>query len=167
VCWKYTKERSAREILFDELRTEIPGIRAISLQDRDDYPFAKTAADLTFDNLNPFNNGLGLRRWRRRNIENYLLHPAAIARAAGQPEQDVRTLLLNDHGLNVVGTFTTSDCADVLASIDGKKVISKHARSITAVFGVTYLQIASAMQVPEIPDDAKSLIRQLSDLCKP
>jgi ABC-type histidine transport system ATPase subunit len=42
VCWKYTKDRVAREILFDELQAEIHGLKAMSLQDRDDHPFPQT-----------------------------------------------------------------------------------------------------------------------------
>ena len=95
VCWNYTRDRAAREILFSELREEIPDLRCISLQDRDGYPLGNTCRDLRFDDLPEFKQGLGLRRWRRRNIENYLLHPAAIARVSGRPEQEVRTLLEN------------------------------------------------------------------------
>jgi predicted ATPase len=167
VCWKYTKERPAREILFDELRAEIPELKGISLQDRDDYPFTMTQADLTFDNLPLFKRRLGLRRWRRRNIENYLLQPSAIARAAGRSEDDVRQLLLVRHGLNVLDNFTVSQCVDVLASVDGKAIIATDAHSVAAEFGVNYQQIAAAMQPQEIPDDGKELLRQLVEVCQP
>lgn len=167
VCWKYTKDREAREILFDELRAEIPGLVAISLQDRDDYPFADTQADLTFDNLQPFKKNLGLRRWRRRNLENYLLHPGAIARAAGKTEPEVCDLLADPHGLAVPAEFAKTDCAQTLANTDGKEIITKNPRSVTAVFGVDYMQIAEAMTKDEIPDDPKTLLQQLVDLCRP
>ena len=167
VCWSYTRDRDAREILFSELRKEIPGLRCISLQDRDDYPFGNTRSDLRFDDLPEFRHGLGLRRWRRTNIENYLLHPAAIARASGRLEKEVRTLLGNPHGLNVTPDFTVSDCPQTLANTNGKVVVTKHARSITNEFAVDYRQIAAAMQAGEIPDDPKTLLQQLIDLCRP
>jgi energy-coupling factor transporter ATP-binding protein EcfA2 len=166
VCWKYTKDRFAREVLFEELRTEIHGIRAISLQDRDDYPFAETKADLTFDSLPLFSKGLGLRRWRRRNIENYLLHPASIAKASGKTERDVRSLLCDPHGLSIPADFTCSDCVQTLANTDGKEILTKHARSIKAEFGVDYRQIAEAMTRDEIPEDAKTLLQQLIEMCR-
>lgn len=165
--WKYTKDRTAREVLFDELHSEISGLRAISLQDRDDYPFAETKADLTFDNLPVFKKGLGLRRWRRRNIENYLLHPASIARAASKSEQEVRALLNDPHGVNIPNEFTKSGCAQTLANTDGKEILTKHARSITVEFGVTYKQIAEVMLQDEIPDDGKTLLQQIVEMCKP
>jgi hypothetical protein len=167
VCWKYTKDRAAREILFEELQAEIHGLKAISLQDRDDYPFRQTTQDLTFDSLPLFNaKGLGLRRWRRRNIENYLLHPQAIARATNRPEQDVRDMLANHHSLSIPADFTRWDCHQTLANTDGKEIITKNVRSVTAVFGVDYKQIAEAMLREEIPDDVKTLLQQLMELCK-
>jgi len=167
VCWKYTKDRIAREILFDELRVEIPGLKAISLQDRDDYPFAQCKDDLTFDNLKPFRKGLALRRWRRRNIENYLLHPGAIARAAGKPEKEIQDFLQTVHGLAVTEeNFTLPECVQTLANTDGKEIISKHLRSVTAELRVNYRQIAEAMLPNEIPEDPKVMLRQLVDLCK-
>jgi hypothetical protein len=167
VCWKYTKDRTAREILFEELRSEIPGLKAISLQDRDDYPFGETKPDLTFDSLPPFKKGLGLRRWRRRNIENYLLWPAAIARASGRAEQDVSALLANPHGLAIPADFIVTECVQTLANTDGKDVITKHAQSISGSLGIDHLKIAEAMEPTEIPDDVKTLLEQLTDLCKP
>lgn len=167
VCWKYTKDREAREILFAELRSEIHGLKAISLQDRDDHPFAQTKADLTFDSLPLFSKGLGLRRWRRRNIENYLLHPAAIARASGKTELQVRALLNDPHGLNIPADFAISDCVQTLANTDGKEILTKHARSVTAEFGVRYRQIAEVMSAAEIPDDGKTILQQIRDMCQP
>ena len=145
VCWKYTKDRAAREILFDELRAEIHNLKAISLQGRDDYPFERTTQNLTFDDLPLFDRGLGLRRRRRRNIENYLLHPAAIARAAGRPEQDVPDLLADPHGVHIPADFTKWDCVPALALINGKKIITNSARSVKEKFGINYKQIAEAM----------------------
>ena len=166
VSWKYTKDRKAREILFDELRAEIPGLRAISLQDRDDYQFAETKADLTFDSLPLFKKELGLRRWRRRNIENYLLCPAAISRAAGCPESVVCDLLAMVHSLAITNDFVKSECAQTLANTDGKEIVSKHDQSIVKSFNVNYLDIAKAMEPGEIPEDVKTLLDQISEFCR-
>lgn len=165
VCWKYTKDREAREILVTEFGREIHGLKTLSLEDRDDYPFASTNADLTYDQLKPWNRGLGLRRWRRRNLENHLLHPAAIARAAGIEEAAVRSLL-NEHGLEVPPTFTASDCPQTLANTDGKEIFTKNTRSVARVFGVTPHQVAAAMNVDEIPEDVKTFIDQFIDMAK-
>jgi hypothetical protein len=154
-------------ILVSELRKDIPGLKVISLEDRDDYPFSETKPDLTYGSMQPFKDGLGLRRWRRRNIENYLLHPAAIARASGKTEEDLKQFLETVHGLSITTNFKDSDCPQTLANTDGKEIITKNARSVTAEFGVDYKQIAEAMLPEEVPDDVKTLLRELIELCKP
>jgi predicted ATPase len=164
ICWPYTRDRAARELLFDELKKEIPSLKALSLQDRDNYDLAQTKADLTFDSLPLFNGkGLGLRIWRRRNIENYLLHPAPIARASGKSEDEIQTFLLEVHSLGIPPTladFTKTDCSQTLANTDGKEILKKNAKSVEAEFHVSYLDIAKAMNPDEIPDDARTLIGQ-------
>jgi hypothetical protein len=109
---------------------------------------------------------LGLRRWRRRNIENYLLHPAAIARAAATTEEEVRKFLETVHGLSITQNFKESNCPQTLANTDGKDVLTKHVRSVKMQFGIDYRQIAAAMLPEEIPDDVKTLLQQLMELCK-
>lgn len=165
VCWAYTKEREAREILVAELRSEIHGLKTLSLEDRDNKQhFNEIPATLGYAGSDK--GGLLLRMWRRRNLENYLLHPAAIARASGKPEHDVRALLLEPHGINVSADFTQSDCSQNLANTDGKEILTKNARSILAELGVTYKQIADVMIPTEIPDDPKTLLQQLTEMCK-
>jgi hypothetical protein len=139
-------------------------LKVISFEDRDDYPFAETKPDLTCGSMSPFSSGLGLRRWRRRNIENYLLHPAAIARAAAKTEEEVKQFLETVHGLSVTANFKDSDCPQTLANTDGKEIITKNAKSITTEFGIDYKQIAEAMLPEEISDDVKTLLQQLIDM---
>jgi predicted ATPase len=140
VDWIYKRDAEERKALVSELRKDIPELRGISLEDRDDYPFAETKADLTYGSMQPFYSGLGLRRWRRRNIESYLLHPAAIARAAAKTEEEVRQFLETVHGLSITANFKDSNCPQTLANTDGKEIITKNVRSVMAEFGVNYKQ---------------------------
>jgi len=78
----------------------------------------------------------------------------------------VRDLLADPHGLHIPADFTKSHCAQTLANTDGKEILTENARSVTAEFGVDYKKIAEAMLPKEIPDDAKTLLQQLIDLCK-
>lgn len=167
VCWAYKRNSRERGILFEELRNEIPDLKALSLEDRDDFPLAMTAENLTFNNSALFYKGLGLRRWRRRNIENYLLHPEAIARAAGRKSTEVREFLQTVYGLSITTSFKDSNCPETLAYVDGKKILSseKGLPSVATEFGVDYLQVAEAMLPDEIPDDCRTLLRQIVDLC--
>jgi hypothetical protein len=168
IDWIYKDNKAeARKALVSELRKDIPGLKVISLEDRDDNRFSETKPDLTYGSNPPFKGGLGLRRWRRRNIENYLLHPAAIARASGKTEEEVKQFLETVHGLSITSkNFKDSDCLQTLANTDGKEIITKNARSVTVEFGVDYKQIAEAMLPEEIPDDVKTLLQELIELCK-
>jgi len=121
VDWIYKRDAGARKALISELKKDIPGLQVLSLEDRDDYPFAETKPDLTSGSHPPFKSGLGLWRWRRRNIENYLLHPAAIARASGKTEEEIRQFLMTVHGVSITANFKDSDCPQTLATPMARK----------------------------------------------
>lgn len=167
VSWTYTRDSMAREILCEQLRAEIPGLKVISLQDRDDTVHYRAVNQQLALEGPLFKKDVGLRFWRRRNIESYLLFPPTIARAAGRSEQDVRNLLTNTHDLGALTNFQASDCSQTLCNTDGKEILTKHADSITARFGVNYKQVAENMTATEIPEDPKTLIAQLQALCRP
>lgn len=167
VCWECKGDRKERETLHNVLRGAVPDLRTLSLQDRDDYPLAATQPDLTFDSLPPFRDGLALRRWRRRNIENYLLLPAAIARAVGCTEPEVCKVLADVHSLTIGPDFRASGCAPTLALIDGKFVFIKHERSLEKALGANRRMVAAAMTPDEIPDDVRTLLNDLAALCAP
>lgn len=91
VEWFSTGKPTERKTLFSELAKEVPGLQALSLRDRDDESANSTSGDLTDGNMNDPPAGTGdvsrivYRKWRRRQIENYLVLPAAISpRGHGQ-----------------------------------------------------------------------------------
>ena len=166
VSWTYTRSLEAREILCDQLRAEIPGLKVLSLQDRDDtVHYNAVSAQLRLDGPE-FKKSVGYRFWRRRNIESYLIFPPTIARASNRPEQEVRDLLTNVHDLGAMVNFQSSDCSQTLRNTDGKEVLTKHTDSVQAKFGVSYLDLAEKMTAAEIPDDPKALLNQIITLCQ-
>jgi hypothetical protein len=66
----------------------------------------------------------------------------------------------------MTANFKDSNCPQTLANTDGKEIITKNVRSVTAEFGINYKKIAEAMLPGEIPDDVKTLLQELIDLCK-
>lgn len=178
VEWLSTGKLSERKTLFHELNKEVGGIHAISLRDRDEDPPATTAADLK-DGINPdapITPGqayrLMHRKWRRRHIENYLVLPAAIARAAvakGNPctEQDVVDFLRVTHSAVVNNTFVATDCHQTIADLRAKEITYEKANNTEARFGVTRFDIARAMNADEIGDDVRTLLEQIVTLCRP
>jgi energy-coupling factor transporter ATP-binding protein EcfA2 len=165
VVWFYResdvdKSKYGRRTLFRELRSEIAGLKGLSLEDRDDKRhFRDVPADL--GHAGRAKDGLALRMWRRRNLENYLLSPAAIARATGKPESKIRQFLIDRHGFAPVGSFTAFDCHPSMALVDGKQILSAHPDSVANVYGTTVYQIAEAMDGAEIPEDVQRIIREV------
>jgi hypothetical protein len=178
VEWLSTGKPSERKTLFQELNKEVVGIHAISLRDRDEESPATTFPDLR-DGSNPdpaITPGqayrLMHRKWRRRHIENYLILPAAIARAVvakGNPctEQDVVDFLRVEHSAVVNNTFVATDCHQTIADLRAKEITYEKANNTEARFGVTRFDIARAMIAGEICDDVKTLLQQIVTVCTP
>ena len=165
IDWPWTGGSGERKQLFLQLQKEIPELKSISIRDRDDQELNQVDADTLCDkSFNAAHENLSLRVWRRRHIENYLLLPAAIARASGQPLEVVEALMA-EHALVVPGNFVSRNVALAMIDARGKKITQKGPNSVKAVCGVTPLQIASAMQPSEIPDDVKQMLNQIVALC--
>jgi predicted ATPase len=169
VIWFSTGRQSERKALFHELNKEAKGIRAISLRDRDEEPWGTTRADLSDGSNADFvgtqtEGSLLCRKWRRRHIENYLVLPSAIARAANRPEQEVVDFLRDRHSVVVNQTFAASDCPAAIADYQAKDITYSGPNNTESQFGVNRHQIAGAMTAIEICDDVKTLLQQLVTL---
>lgn len=177
VEWFSTGKPSERKTLYNELSREVGGLHALSLRDRDDEPPLTTAADLSdLNNPDPVvvgpvpNYRIRHRKWRRRQIENYLVLPAAIARAAvanGRPctGQEVVDFLRDSHSAVINHTFTDTDCHLTIKDLRAKELTYAEANNTEHRFGVTRFDIANAMAPGEICDDVKELVRQIQQLC--
>ncbi|WYX08882.1 AAA family ATPase [Achromobacter xylosoxidans] len=90
VPWYWTGKHNERRQLFMQLSRDIVDLRAISIRDRDDEPDGTVSGDLIDKSFTNNTGGFTALKWRRRHIENYLLCTAAIARAAGKPQDEVQ-----------------------------------------------------------------------------
>lgn len=87
-----TDSHKDRRKFFQKLEKGIPGLCAVSIRDRDHAPINTVCEDTLRDK----SDGHGLtnflsRTLRRREIENYALLPACIARTTGSNFEDIRT----------------------------------------------------------------------------
>jgi hypothetical protein len=164
VPWPWTGGSKERKQLFLQLRSEITDLKAISIRDRDDQELAQVDRDTLRDKTYGADvDGLFLRVWRRRHIENYLMQPNAISRASGYP-LDVVHEFFATHALAIPENFTSKDVADVISLAPGKQIIQDSSTCAKAVFGVTPIDIASAMNADEISDDIVTLIDQIIEM---
>lgn len=167
VIWPWTGGATERKHLFLQLKAEIPDLVAISLRDRDDMAIGQIDLEtLTDRSQNNVDANLHLKIWRRRHIENYLLCPAAIARACDRPETDV-TNLMAEHALVVPPDFASRNVADTMVLAPGKEIIHENLRSVKSVLGIKPMDIAKAMLPAEIPEDVQYLIQLIDSLCAP
>lgn len=166
VAWPWTGSSSERKNLFLQLQKEVPGLKAISIRDRDDMSLDSVDVDTLRDkSTNPPHSDMLIRVWRRRHIENYLLLPSAIARAAEQPI-DAAINLMTTHALTVPLNFTSKTVAAAMIDARGKEITQKSTNSVKSTFGVRPIQIAQAMESNEICEDVIEFLNQVVAMCQ-
>ncbi|MGO7769822.1 ATP/GTP-binding protein [Rhizobium ruizarguesonis] len=167
VIWPWTGSSNERKNLFLQLQTEVPGLKAISIRDRDDQSLETVDTnDLRDKSTHSPHPDMQIRVWRRRHIENYLLSPAAIARAAERSVAEVNDALAV-HALAIPDNFIEKNVAAAVLDARGKEIMQKNAASLKSKFGITPVEIADAMQVEEICLDIIELINQIIQMCEP
>lgn len=167
VIWPWTGSSNERKNLFLQLQAEVPELKAISIRDRDDQDLETIdSKSLRDKSTHSPHEDMLIRVWRRRHIENYLLCPAAIARATGQPLTEINEQMAI-HALTIPDNFTSKNVATALLDARGKEITQKHGESFKSKFGVTPIQIAEAMETNEVCLDIIELINQIINMCTP
>ncbi len=167
VIWHWSADAKERKVLFRQLKTEFPALDGLSLRDRDDEPFGTTQESLVDKNHPPADDELKCLKWRRRELENYLLFPEAIARASAAPVADVEAFLGAAHSIVVASAAdfrSSEDVPTALRDLDGKAIMHEAADSVEARFGVTRAAVAKAMTPAELPEDVLKCIEHIEGL---
>lgn len=164
VPWPWTGGARERKQLFQQLKIEVQDLKALSLRDRDDTELEQVDKQSLRDKSTKSPDGLNLRVWRRRHIENYVLFPPAIARAAGVPLDSVVDHFASQ-ALVVPADFASREVATPMIDARGKELTRSGPSSIYAVFNVLPEDIAAQMEPQEVPEDVKEFLRQIVQLC--
>jgi AAA15 family ATPase/GTPase len=170
VIWPSVTKHKERLHIIKELLTQIDNLTGISLQDRDDDPFNTTSETLDDKNQQAFNSGdrevMYCLKWRRREIENYMLHPKAIAKSCNIEKERINQKLGDEFSLIIPeDEFINSDESDrlhPLYTVDAKRAFD----ILDTNFGVNKFKVAEAMSVEEIPLDVKTLIEKIIIICE-
>ncbi|GAB5438960.1 MAG: hypothetical protein FalmKO_40850 [Falsiruegeria mediterranea] len=159
VIWAWTGSSKERKQLFLQLKGDIPDLKAVSIRDRDNLE-QKNVDEETLRDKSETNNdaNLRLRVWQRRHIENYLLCPDAIARAAKVDASEVRDFLANEHGIAVPPNFTDQGIHQAIKDAHGKTLIETGPNSIEKKYSISKFDIASELRPEEVCDDVKVVI---------
>ena len=164
IDWRTVTGQKELRQLFQALQEEIPDLRALSLRDRDDEPLETVGPDL-FDNLAVHDPEFHPRRWRRRCIESYLIWPPAIAAASGLTEDEVRSSLMDLHGIAVGDKFVDSDAPQGLMNVRGREILPTVGGPVVlGQLSVSPIAVAEAMDADSIPDDIKTFLSDLASL---
>jgi len=155
--WVTSTEHKERGYFFRALKAELPGLKAISLRDRDCQPISTVDDDLRDKSISKNSMDLDFvcLKWRRKHIESYLLWPAAIAKVANLTIEQVEEDLKNSSGITIGETFYKRDAPSALMDISGKDILN--------TFGVDRLEVAKAIPPSQIPEDIKFF---LNYICK-
>jgi energy-coupling factor transporter ATP-binding protein EcfA2 len=163
VTWFWVGKAAERARLFEQLRSEISGLCGISIRDRDDEPDGTVNNLLEDGSYTAVVDGLLIRKWRRRHIENYLLSKAAIASAAGVDIGLVSNFFTEKHGLNIPDDPTPTDILMPIRDARGKEIFTD-GESLKQEFSITRDQVINAMGEADVPDDIKTLITEICNL---
>lgn len=176
VIWPFANKHKERTHLFLYLKGEIPGIKCMSLSDRDCIPKTLVNSNLHQQGQSDFHDGEGdlyYRTWRRMEIESYLFCVDAIARVVDAKKgggfavrkTEVESYLNGTHSIVVPADIKDSVptvVTDRFFDLDPKTVfgpLCKH-------FGINKFDIAKQMQDAEIFDDVKTLINEIVAMCR-
>lgn len=165
VCYiEGTESHKERFQIFQFLKKQIPELKAISLRDRDTEH--ENNVDIHLNTGCRFDSAdFRPLTWKRRNHENYLIYPDAIARAAKAAGADVaaiRAYLIEEHSLAMatLESFTRYDASDALINVDGKVLMKKVGRQ----FDCNKFTVAKKMLPKEIPADVIELFQNLQEM---
>lgn len=178
VIWGNATHHKERNHVFEYLSREIPdNFKCMSLNDKDSQDYAFTQQDLKQsnypDNVDPEHNvELRYRLLRRSEMENYILHPSAIARTIVSKyggdvaivEQEVKDFILQEHSITFPVNFTQSDRTNPLRPLfetPGKDVVN----SVCSKYHIDKFDIAKEMRENEVFDDIKTLCNEIVEMC--
>jgi ABC-type lipoprotein export system ATPase subunit len=162
VVWQWSNGHKERRQLFNQLKRDIPDLKAISLRDRDDEADNTVGSDLIDKAQTLTNDGFSALKWRRRHIENYLLHPAAIARSTGKTVDEICDFFKDHHGVAVPRNVGATDVVMSMRDARGKEITTSGTSSLEVIYNVTRYQIAENMTKTELAEDVVTFLDALS-----
>jgi predicted ATPase len=166
VCWPSSSRHKERKILFLEIKKDLPNLVALSLIDRDDDPIGTVDKNLFDKNRKKSDNKDAFfpRKWRRRHIEGYLLHPDPMARKANLLSPDiVIDYITQKFSLDISGRYIGQNEPQPFLQADAKKIIDDIQKS----FFISKYDIANEMKALEIANDVKIIINDIHLLLGP
>jgi hypothetical protein len=160
VCWPWASTHKERKYLFIEMKKLWPELVVLSLVDRDIEPLNTVDNNLIDKSYSHSQDGFFARKWRRRHIESYLLHPDAIARKANIFPEIIIQYIREHFALDISGRYIAQTEPEPFLQADAKSIL----RSIQAQFKISKYEIAEEIKKKEIPEDVNKIVDYIHSL---
>lgn len=174
VVWPKANKQSERTILFLYLKEQIHDLKCISLSDRDNELYREGTSNLhdnTPDKVEG-NNELRYRKWRRWEMESYLISKPAIVR-----------LIMNKNGVSnddatrdfdnyaaSLGIVINLDYKQSNRTVSNAPLFNMDAKAllnhICNHYGIDKYAIANEMHTEDIFDDVRTLVDEIVNMCQ-
>lgn len=175
VVWPKANKQSERTILFLYLKEQIHDLKCISLSDRDNELYREGTSNLhdnTPDKVEG-NNELRYRKWRRWEMESYLISKPAIVRlimnkngvSNDDATRDFDSYAASSLGIVINPDYKQSDCTvsnAPLFNMDAKALLNP----ICNHYGIDKYAIANEMHTEDIFDDVRTLVDEIVNMCQ-
>lgn len=174
--WPTATPHEYRNRVIEILKTQIPELEAISLVDRDQSNYSCVNDKLHDQSFNDKSQNTGggerktyarFRKWRRAEIENYLINRTVLARAAGISEDEVKDFFLR-YGLvvpetNEIKQSNIQENTLPLFNLSGKEPIESFCNDRK----ISKYDIVRAFHKDEICDDIETILLEIKEMCEP
>lgn len=174
VVWPKANKQSERTILFLYLKEQIHDLKCISLSDRDNELYREGTSNL-HDNIPDKvegNNELRYRKWRRWEMESYLISKPAIVR-----------LIMNKNGVSnddatrdfdnyaaSLGIVINPDYKQSNRTVSNAPLFNMDAKAllnpICNHYGIDKYAIANEMHTEDLFDDVRTLVDEIVNMCQ-
>lgn len=174
--WPRADKYTERIHLYEYLRTQIPEIKCLSLNDRDYHEYNDITATLHIKSSTDIRHGTSVflkRMWRRHEMESYLLCPPAIrrmilAKNPGKIEAEVTTEISNfvQNTLGIVineDAYRNSERTPEIAplfDLDAKSIL----HPILKKFDINKYKLAAEIRLEEMHEDVICLCNEIISL---
>lgn len=173
--WPIASKHDFRNHVIDALKAQIKELSAMSLIDKDQSDYNSIGNKLQDKSFSDKSEDIGpgqkktyarFRKWKRSEIENYLINCAVLARTAKISELDVQNFF-QSHGLVIPDTHAMKQ-SDVqyntnpFFNLSGKEYIKLFCMGR----GIDKYDIAKEFTQEEICDDIKTILTEIQDMCK-
>lgn len=173
--WATTNKPKERKTIIEILKGQIPSLKAISLIDRDHNEYATTCNALYDKTMTNAKEKIGNiddyrilhRKWRRSEIENYLLCKSVLARISKKSEDEIQNFFNDKAGINLPDTasFIRSDQeynTKPIFELEGKDLINLFCQDLHC----NKFDIAEEFHANEVCDDIKTMIKDIISMCE-